>query len=81
MGVIVREVKVMKKRISSAFDEMALNFGYIASVWFVMWAFFPNVLDNWSRPELLWLGSLMIGVGLFKGYRDQVKKDKAASDK
>lgn len=70
----------MKKRISSAFDEMCLNFGYFAFVWFIMWAIWPSAFQNWTRHELLIFGGMLLVMGFFKGYRDQVKKDKAAKE-
>lgn len=42
-----------------------------------MWAVWPDAFQNWTRQELLGFGGLLSAVGFFKGYRDQVKKDKA----
>lgn len=76
-GIRIREDEAMKNRISNAFDEMCKNFGLISMVWFISWMIFPNALSSWERPELMWFGSLLLAVGFFKGYRDQVKKDRA----
>lgn len=74
----IREDEAMKKRISNGFDEMVANFGWFALVWFVMWAIQPELIANQERSQILWMGFLLLVVGFFKGYRDQVKKDRAA---
>jgi len=68
----------MKKRLTSALDEMCQNFGWVSVVWFISWMIFPNVLSSWERSELMWVGSILLAVSFFKGYRDQVKKDRIA---
>lgn len=72
----IREDEAMKKRISNGFDEMVANFGWFALVWFVMWAIQPELIANQERSQILWMGFLLLAVGFFKGYRDQVKKDR-----
>lgn len=67
----------MKKRIGAAFNTMYMNLGVIAFAWFVLWAIFPDTFTNQSRSYILWFGCVYIGLSLFKGYCDQVKKDKA----